>query len=333
MDILIKSFNRPYYLDRCLASIMTYVVGFDKIIIMDDGTPKVYLEKIKQNYPNVNIVYSENYLIKSTIIASESGQVIPSIIPTKLWNEQAKLASNYFIMLEDDMWFISPTDLTQWSKFLLTNNVQMLKLFWLGNQKLVDYQQKKEFDTLELCQPKKSVFNQFYFYWIYYRLQRLNKVKSFFGLYDKDALLDYYSIYGVAGMIFKKDYYLALWQNNQTRVNEMQQLMNAIKYLKNKVDFPIAKPKDEVIKTGFISAATNSNKEHYNHFIDVTILNNYINQLWLNNELDVLENFPKDFSETFIFEHLKSYAVDFAENWLNWHKEFKQQYIKMGCKI
>ena len=39
MDIIIKSFNRPYYLDRCILSILKNVKGDFKIKIVDDGTP------------------------------------------------------------------------------------------------------------------------------------------------------------------------------------------------------------------------------------------------------------------------------------------------------
>ena len=39
MDILIKSFNRPFYLDRCLNSIHSFVSGDYRVSILDDGTP------------------------------------------------------------------------------------------------------------------------------------------------------------------------------------------------------------------------------------------------------------------------------------------------------
>ena len=47
-DILIKSFNRAFYLDRCLKSIKTYIIGNYKVTILDDGTPQKYLDKIQE---------------------------------------------------------------------------------------------------------------------------------------------------------------------------------------------------------------------------------------------------------------------------------------------
>ena len=49
MRILIKSFYRPYLLERCLKSIYEKVKNAEdlEIIILDDGTPQKYLDKIK----------------------------------------------------------------------------------------------------------------------------------------------------------------------------------------------------------------------------------------------------------------------------------------------
>ena len=35
--ILVKSFNRAYYLDRCLQSIQQFVEGDYQIVVLDDG--------------------------------------------------------------------------------------------------------------------------------------------------------------------------------------------------------------------------------------------------------------------------------------------------------
>ncbi len=61
MDIIIKSFNRLYYLDRCLKSIYKFISGSFKITILDDGTPPIYLNKIQHLYPEVSIIRSDLY--------------------------------------------------------------------------------------------------------------------------------------------------------------------------------------------------------------------------------------------------------------------------------
>ncbi len=59
--IIIKSFNRPYYLERCLHSIYACVKGNFEIKILDDGTPKKYLEVTKSKFPNAKIITSSQY--------------------------------------------------------------------------------------------------------------------------------------------------------------------------------------------------------------------------------------------------------------------------------
>ena len=55
VTILIKSFNRSYYLDRCLQSIARHVKGDYQIIVLDDGTPKKYLSRLTEKHPHITI--------------------------------------------------------------------------------------------------------------------------------------------------------------------------------------------------------------------------------------------------------------------------------------
>ena len=110
MDILIKSFNRPYYLDRCLYSIQKFGINFKgNIYIMDDGTPKPFLDKIQKKYPTVKILKSEFYEEKARLISN--AEPINNVkIPIDLWISSASIASEYFLLLEDDIWFTKPFD-------------------------------------------------------------------------------------------------------------------------------------------------------------------------------------------------------------------------------
>ncbi len=51
VDIVIKSFTRPYYLERCLYSIYKFAVGDFRVQVLDDGTLPEYLARIKQLFP------------------------------------------------------------------------------------------------------------------------------------------------------------------------------------------------------------------------------------------------------------------------------------------
>lgn len=70
MDIYIKSFNRAYLLHRTIASIYHYLNGFNgRIVVLDDGTPQRYLDKITELFPNIEIVKSPYYEQKSNDIS------------------------------------------------------------------------------------------------------------------------------------------------------------------------------------------------------------------------------------------------------------------------
>lgn len=136
IDIFIKSFNRPFYLDRCLKSIENFVSGNYKITILDDGTPQKYLDKIKQKYSEINILKSKNYSDKNQAIIDNliSGKEINGFqIPTDLWINAVKNASEYFIMTEEDVWFTNPIDINNLAKKSKQFGISLLKLGWLGN--------------------------------------------------------------------------------------------------------------------------------------------------------------------------------------------------------
>jgi len=93
ITILIKSFNRPFYLDRCLQSIEKLVTGDFKVKILDDGTPEKYLRKIREKHPSAGILTSSQYSQKIKAIKEnlESGSEINGFkIPTKMWFEAVK---------------------------------------------------------------------------------------------------------------------------------------------------------------------------------------------------------------------------------------------------
>ena len=101
MDIIIKSFNRPFYLDRCLYSIQKFVEGDYTITVLDDGTPEKYLTKIKTKYPSIKIVRSENYDEKTEAIQEnlKTGADINGFkITTQMWINTVKDDSTYFII-------------------------------------------------------------------------------------------------------------------------------------------------------------------------------------------------------------------------------------------
>lgn len=338
MDILIKSFNRPYYLERCLFSIEKYVKNFDgKIYVLDDGTPQKYLDKIVEKYPNIHIEKSEFYEQKQQF-TSQGIRPNSYQIPINLWVNTAQKASENFILIEDDTWFLESIDLKEVEKEINENNVVITKLFWLGNP-LLNQNKKEDFkENIVLLKPKLYTIIPALYYFIFYKFDKfkIRKTLRFFKIYTEEKQLAYYTIYAVAGMIFNKEYYSKLWDNHQNKVDETLQQYNAVKYnFKHKATINFARYKNEILRTGFMSSATNEHKEQFDGNIDMFLFNKIMNEAWFENQLDVLSSLPNDIAERAIVSVLENDSQKriSAEKWISWKNDFKNQYKSIGCVI
>ena len=336
MDIIIKSFNRPFYLDRCINSINQNVSGNFKIKILDDGTPEQYLDKIKKLHPTVEILRSENYPKKIKAIEENltSGKTVNGFeIPTKFWYDNVKNASDYVIVTEDDVWFTQPINVDELSQEAKNLNINLIKLGWLGNEKDMDDLIINSISkNLESAQPKDLLlfskklmqaffYNQYKFYTILYKLGKVNHFTQ----------LKYWALNSILMGFYKKEYWLEIWKDMDGKVDEKRQLINASLFYKKNKNNPnfISKLKLEAMKTTFQSSATNSYHE-YGFDFDVNRFNHLINEAWLKDEFDAMENFPKDFSIEY-FKRFISEKINFTE-FQKWADQFRKQYENMGCK-
>jgi len=337
MDILIKSFNRPFYLDRCLTSIYRFVSGDFKIKILDDGTPKKYLEKIEEKYPEVEILMSKDYSQKSAAIAKNNtdGSNIDGFqIPVDLWISAVRNASEYFLMMEDDVWFTKEVNLQKLMNDCKNFDIHLLKLGWLGNtsddQHLKVNSLTENIDTLipqKLFLSTEKVMEAFFYnhYKFYSILYKLGKV-------DNRTREKYWALNSILMGLYKKEYWLEIWKGMNGRVDEKKQLINSSIFYKKNRKNPnfISRLKNEAMKTTFQSSATNSYHE-YGYDFDVNLFNHLINEAWFKGEFDVLQNFPNDFSMAY-FESFVSSKID-IEEFRKWVAHFKNQYHKLGADV
>ena len=336
MDILIKSFNRPYYLDRCLHSISCFVSHYSRVMVLDDGTPKNYLDRLLEKYPFIEIYTSEYYTEKSSAIGAKQ-EVTNQSIPIDLWIRAAQEASEHFVLLEDDIWFVEAVDLKVMNTAMLTDHLAMLKLFWLGNPQLIAGQHSQPHSDYTTYLPQLYTLNPYWYYFVFYKFDRfkIRKTLALFGIYSLEKALRYYSIYAVAGAIFNKKYFLHLWDNHQHTVDEGLQLYNAVRYLNQYKDSRFAHSNTEVLQTGFMSSATNSNKSYAEVSIDMMALNGVLNEAWYeglwNTNLDLSNDLDQATIEQLLQQAQHPQAT--TEEWNKWVSCFKNQYLAIGCKI
>lgn len=337
MDILIKSFNRPYYLDRCIQSIVLNTQNSDyKIVVLDDGTPQKYLDKLLNKYPKIKILKSEFYTEKSIAIANENN-FESTKIPINLWIEAAQNATNFFLLIEDDFWFTKSFNLKKFRLNLEIDKIKMLKLCWLGNSKLLPENINSNNKIYSIYGPKLYTTKPLLFNFIFrLNILKSRKILSYFKIYNEERFLNYYTIYATSGAIFKKKYFLNLWKNHKKTVDEGLQLLNAVKFInKKKKSSNFGFSNTELMKTGFLSSASNQNKAFKNVTIDLFAFNKIINEAWFNNDFDAMENFPNDLNAEKMEELLinSNNPLAQASEWKKWVQAFKNQYIAFGCKI
>jgi len=338
MDILIKSYNRPYYLDRCLYSIQKHVCNNDgKIIILDDGTPQKYLDKIQEKFPLVIIKKSEFYQekIKYTSIGKQPEKYK---IPIDFWLNAAKNASDNFILIEDDTWFTDKVNLINIEEEMVENNVMMTKLYWVGNNVINQNKEETNLKDIVLLKPKLSITIPFLYNFVFYKFDKfkIRKTLRLFKIHTDEKHLAYYTIYAVAGMIFNKNYFISLWDNHENKIDEGLQLYNAVKKLKKtKGKLKFARYKKEVLRTGFVSSATNQHKENFEGNIDMFQFNKLLNEAWYSAEFEVINSLPNEIEENEVVKVIQSSGKEnmTPKNWILWKNAFKQRYVSIGCKI
>ena len=330
MDILIKSFNRAYYLDRCLFSIFKHVQGFNgRVLILDDGTPNLYLEKIREKYPRVELLTSGKAKEKATKILKNEFDFSREI-PTQFWLEAAKKSSDYFLMLEEDFWFTQNIDIENLEQFIKKYRIELFKLIWLGNRSLIgkDLLAKGKWISYQPELRANSLLYQMVFM-KYNPVWRVIMKKI--GFYSLQKELAFYQYYSVAGAIFKKDYFLAIWEEAMENVDEKFQILNALKYAtKHQIHF--GRSDNEVLKTGFVSSSFSKTE-----FSDFSIhdFNVTLNNFWLRESDFFKEDLSKDLSVEKIEKVLliSNKSELYIEEWKQWVKQFKEQYKKIGCHI
>jgi GR25 family glycosyltransferase involved in LPS biosynthesis len=306
-----------------------------RIVILDDGTPDKYLKKISEKYSDITILKSALYDEKVSAIENDASNINLKV-PIDLWINVAKNASDYFVLLEDDIWFTDYITLNDLEISLQKDKVQMLKLFWLGNSKLISDRIVKKESFFSIYEPNLYTRNPF-LYKLFFVCSRfkIRKIMTFLTIYTDARALNYYSIYSVAGVIFRRDYFLSLWKNHTNTINEGLQLINAVQFLNKNKKASFGRTNKEVVKTSFLSAATNQHKSYENVSIDMFAFNKIINEAWYMGELDGMDNFSNDLNPESIQKILRDTNDTNAneEEWKKWVERFKRQYTSFGCII
>jgi len=122
---------------------------------------------------------------------------------------------------------------------------------------------------------------------------------------------------------------------NETATTEIYTLSlhDALPICKKKLQY-FGFTNSELLKTGFLSSASNQSKKFENVNFDLFAFNKIINEAWFYNNFDAMENYPKDLNE----DKIESLIINVnhsnvTKEWKKWVQEFKKKYLAFSCKI
>ncbi|MEA5461285.1 glycosyltransferase family A protein [Arcicella sp. LKC2W] len=296
MNIYIKSFNRPFYLDRCIRSIKFNISNYTNIIILDDGTLSKYIKKLEEIHPDVKWISSGADDNKFELLRNEQFEEIKRkyIEPAEFWfNELLNENGDYFLLLEDDVWLVQSLNLELIKHNLINNNCVILKFWW---------------NILE--QPLESEK-------IIY-LPNNNEVNYF-----SSSLCDLSNIgifWIVAFAIYRKDFWLNNFKKVKRMGDEQTQFLNAFKFIREHRECSFAKTNIRFIHQGW-AVPGRSTPEYYDKGLKQHLFMDALNESWYNDEIDIMQNYPFDFEETYLVPILgKHLSEELINVWLDWKK-------------
>jgi len=328
IDIFVKSFDRPYYLDRCLASIAIHVKGNYSIKVLDDGTPQHYIAHLKNKYPFATWVLSPNHHIKANAdyhSLHHRWNLQTTGVPVQFWKEEIAKGSDYFLLLEEDAWFTRAVELHEYVDTMLAHNVVMLKFFWNNNASIIKGRKVSLNDKVDEIKPALPIT----FPWVVTALMnnrfKLTSVLQRLKLLPKSFFNPYYSLYTVASGIFLKQYWQFLWHfAHPNHIDEKRQLREAVIWFRQHPNGKYAKSREELIQTSYITSSSTT----FRHVaFDMRLLNHQLNEAWIKNELNPMQGYPSDFA----VEYLKAFMVSdspqcSAAEWDFWIQEFNRMH-------
>lgn len=132
MIVYVKSFNRPFYLDRCLQSVKALARGVERVVVLDDGTEEVFLEHLRRQHPDVEFRRSGGQG-KWQLVREQAFEEIRSrfVAPHAFWLKELHAdQADYFCLLEDDTWLTRSLDLGELHKLMRGHKLSNCRLFW-----------------------------------------------------------------------------------------------------------------------------------------------------------------------------------------------------------
>ncbi|MBM3599243.1 MAG: hypothetical protein FJX35_13555 [Alphaproteobacteria bacterium] len=313
MNIYIKTFNRPFYLDRCLASLKQHALNRGEIRVMDDGTLDRYRRRLAERHPDVVFLRSNADDEKFALLKQQRFDEIRQRYddPAAFWVRVARAEpDDYLMVMEDDTWLVEAIDLAHVGSVLKRSNAALLRLHWhmlTTGRERVYYQEPLAPDlTIDFFMPDF----------------RVNPETKAVNIYDL------FMIWQSSMAVYRRDFYIHCQDKVDHYMNENWQVKRAAEWM---MSFPkdsrprFAKTSRAVVHQGWIVPAR-SEPSYYQVGLIQHLYMECLNEAWYDGRLDPAASLPLDFSEDYIVGLLRRDLDDAAvQQWRKWRDDYVKQ--------
>lgn len=341
MDIMIRTMNRPYCLDRCLRSLQKRVSGVGRIVVVDDGTPQPYIDELVTRWPDIHVEKSPNWEVKSELCATGGlgrQQMFETArqLPVGSWIRVARTLSDPFMLLEDDLWFVQDLDLDELESTMHRERLAMARLGTFGQSRTfpspsplagplgLEESHPRYLEWSRRFRPARTVFatkpsggRSSRLAWKYAR--RL-------GAVGPDHWYHLWGIFSDSGSAFDKQYWLNVWNEDDSEVNESVQLDAALTWASEHPDARFARFTQDRVRTTYVSCATGRRWPDIG--CDMYVFNRVMNEAWLRGEFDAELDLESEYDADSIVERLREADDENCapEAWQEWNRRMVAQY-------
>lgn len=310
--IYIKCHSRAAYLDRCIRSIKRCVNGHGPIVLLNDGVPRPYLDRLAELYPEIQVRHSPKVTDPpSDPAALES----PKYDPAKFWvGEIAKDADDYIVLLEEDTWFVLGFDLDLVLRNLAANSTMMMRFYCNSTSLAVE----NEVIFWTILGPDASI--------------------RYYSPTIKHPL-EVYKVFALANGIYYRDYWLYCYADTVHWTAEKEILKRALIYLQQRqaagqaarfCDFG----RDAACPSFHSTGRADSGGQGIPHKIDHKIYNTALDEAWLAGKLDAMAGYPGDIGDQ---ARLAAFGGRLTpqqiEDWSKWRDDYVAMYRRTGAII
>lgn len=298
MKIYVKTFNRPFYLDRCLRSIEFWVRGCDEVVVLDDGTLTKYQAELARRHPRVRWERSNADDGKYQLLREERFEEIRRRYEDAagFWTRTIQMDSpKHFAIVEDDTWFVDQVDLAEIGSAMELRGLPITKLWWGDPGK---HPASETVGRVPVSFPAgMETFSP-----------RL------------DTLDDIWKVWIVCMAVYRTDWWMTAFGGLQEFIDEESQLRRIAEKLIREDLRLFGKTCRRAIYQGW-AAPGRSDPKYSRIGIRQHLYLDVLNDAWLSGELDCMDGAPFDYTAETILGLLKGHLPqEQLDAWTAWRR-------------